>query len=241
MGDNFKTTLETLAASMQSLQTAIKANAAAIQALAADQPSSSSNRPRSGTGEHHNDRPLRFQKMDFPRYDASPIPSSSSIAASRTFISNASWRRRRYGWHHTTLKMGRNCGTCKSKRTKGPRRGAGSRSCSTCATVRPYVPLHSLSSQTAPAPPPSRSTRTVFKRSWLAPDLSTSAAVHRRSSTTAQLRRAGPQSAVPRGCHEPGPATGAAGAVHRGVTPPSRPWSSSCSGPTPGPAGTASA
>jgi hypothetical protein len=74
MDDDLKTTLETLAASMQSLQIAVKANAAAIQALAADRPSSSSNGPRSGTSEHHNDRPPRFQKMDFPWYDGKSDP-----------------------------------------------------------------------------------------------------------------------------------------------------------------------
>jgi hypothetical protein len=59
---------------MQSLQTTVKANAAVIQALAADRQSSSSNGSRSGTGEHHNDRPPRFQKMDFPRYDGKSDP-----------------------------------------------------------------------------------------------------------------------------------------------------------------------
>jgi hypothetical protein len=59
---------------MQSLQTAVKANAAAIQALAADRQSWSSNGSHSGTGEHHNDRPPRFQKMDFPRYDGKSDP-----------------------------------------------------------------------------------------------------------------------------------------------------------------------
>jgi hypothetical protein len=74
MGDDLKTTLETLASSMQSLQTAVKANAAAIQALATDRQSSSSNGSRSGTDEHHNDRPPQFQKMDFPRYDGKSDP-----------------------------------------------------------------------------------------------------------------------------------------------------------------------
>jgi hypothetical protein len=74
MGDDLKTTLKTLAASMQSLQTAVNANAASIQALAADQHSSSSNGSRSGIGEHHNDRPSRFQKMDFPRYNGKSDP-----------------------------------------------------------------------------------------------------------------------------------------------------------------------
>jgi hypothetical protein len=74
MGDDLKTTLETHAANMQSLQTTVKANVAAIQALAADRQSSSSNGSRSGTCEHHNDQPPRFQKMDFPRYDGKSDP-----------------------------------------------------------------------------------------------------------------------------------------------------------------------
>ena len=74
MGDDLKTTLETLAASMQSLQTAIKVNAVVIQALAADRQSSSSNGSHLGTGEHHNDRSPRFQKMDFPWYDGKSDP-----------------------------------------------------------------------------------------------------------------------------------------------------------------------
>jgi hypothetical protein len=77
MGDDIKTTLETLAVKMQALETAVQANATAIQALAADRSASSSNGPRLRTGEHYNDRPPRFQKMDFPRYDGKSDPSSS--------------------------------------------------------------------------------------------------------------------------------------------------------------------
>jgi hypothetical protein len=54
-------------ANMQTLQSTVQVNAAAIQALT--DRSSSSNGPRPNTGGHHTDRPLRFQKMDFPRYD----------------------------------------------------------------------------------------------------------------------------------------------------------------------------
>jgi hypothetical protein len=73
MGDDLKSTLETLMANMQTLQSAVQANAAAIQALA-DRSSSSSNGPRPNTCEHHTDRPPRFQKMDFPRYDGKSNP-----------------------------------------------------------------------------------------------------------------------------------------------------------------------
>jgi hypothetical protein len=60
-------------ANMQTLQSAVQANAAAIQALT-DRSSSSSNGPRPSTSKHHNDRPSRFQKMDFPRYDGKSDP-----------------------------------------------------------------------------------------------------------------------------------------------------------------------
>jgi hypothetical protein len=76
MGDDIRTTLEKITANIQSLQTAVAANAAAIQTLTTDRTLSSSNGPRPGTGEHHNDRPLQFQKMDFPRYDGKSDPLS---------------------------------------------------------------------------------------------------------------------------------------------------------------------
>ena len=68
MGDNtdLKATLETLAATLKTLQTSVEANSRAIERLAAEPRSSSS---KSSAGEHHQDRPPRFQKMDFPWYD----------------------------------------------------------------------------------------------------------------------------------------------------------------------------
>jgi hypothetical protein len=76
MGDDIRTTLEKIAANIQSLQTAVTANAAVIQTLTTDRTSSSSNGPRPGTAEHHNHRPPRFQKMDFPHYDGKSDPLS---------------------------------------------------------------------------------------------------------------------------------------------------------------------
>lgn len=72
MGDDLKTTVEALAKAVQTLQATAEANAKAIQTLSADRSSSSSTRQPSG--EHHNDRPPRFQKMDFPRYDGKSDP-----------------------------------------------------------------------------------------------------------------------------------------------------------------------
>ena len=69
MGDqgDLKTTVESLAAAVIALQATAEANTKAIAAL-----SSSGSKP--GSGEHHNDRPPKFQKIDFPRYDGKPDP-----------------------------------------------------------------------------------------------------------------------------------------------------------------------
>jgi hypothetical protein len=172
MGDNFKTTLETLAASMQSLQTAVKANAAAIQALAADRPSSSSNGPRSGTGEHHNNRPPRFQKMDFPRYDGKSDPLTFINCCESYFHQQRIMEEEKVWMASYNLEDGAQLWYMQVQTDEGTPSWRRLQH-TTCATVRPCVPLHSLSSRLAAAPPPSRSSRTVFKRSWLAPDLST--------------------------------------------------------------------
>ena len=66
-------TLDALAATLKTLQTSVEANTQAIKCLSEDRsPSSSSS--KNGNGEHHQDRPPRFQKMDFPRYDGKSDP-----------------------------------------------------------------------------------------------------------------------------------------------------------------------
>jgi hypothetical protein len=67
MEDDLKTTMKQLARAVQLLQATAEANAKAILALSSD-PSLSAGH-RHPTGEHHNDRPPRFQKMDFPRFN----------------------------------------------------------------------------------------------------------------------------------------------------------------------------
>jgi hypothetical protein len=72
MGDDLKTTVENLAKAVQTLLAIAEANAKAIQALTTE-PSSSAGH-RQPPGEHHNDYPSRFQKMDFSRYDGKSDP-----------------------------------------------------------------------------------------------------------------------------------------------------------------------
>jgi hypothetical protein len=95
MGDDLKTTVENLAKAVQALQAAAEANAKAIQALSIDQSSSTGHRQQ--TGEHHNDRPPRFQKMDIPRYDGKSDPlifinhCESYFHQQRTMVEEKVW------------------------------------------------------------------------------------------------------------------------------------------------------
>ena len=74
MGDvnDLKATVESLTNAMKTLQATVEANAKAIASLTSDRTSSSGS--KMGSGEHHNDRPPKFQKMDFPRYDGKTDP-----------------------------------------------------------------------------------------------------------------------------------------------------------------------
>jgi len=72
-----QTTLDTLATSLKALQASVEANAQAIQRLHETQkpPSSASfGSDHSGSGEHNQYRPPRFQKLDFPKYDGKSDP-----------------------------------------------------------------------------------------------------------------------------------------------------------------------
>jgi hypothetical protein len=71
--------LKTIMEALKNLQEAVQANAQmteanakAIAGLTADRTSTFG--PKSGFGEHHNDRPPQFQKMDFPRHDGKTDP-----------------------------------------------------------------------------------------------------------------------------------------------------------------------
>ena len=71
-GDDLKTIVASLVESVKDLQATAEANAKAIADLAADRSQGSNN--KQPFGEHHNDRPPKFHKMDFPRYDGKTDP-----------------------------------------------------------------------------------------------------------------------------------------------------------------------
>ena len=72
MGDDLRSTVESLAKAVQRLQTTVEANATAITALSTDRSSSSGSKQAEGVPSV--DRPPKFQKMDFPRYDGKSDP-----------------------------------------------------------------------------------------------------------------------------------------------------------------------
>ena len=72
MGDDLRSTVESLAKAVQRLQTIVEANATAITALSTDRSSSSGSKQAEGVPSV--DRPPKFQKMDFPRYDGKSDP-----------------------------------------------------------------------------------------------------------------------------------------------------------------------
>jgi hypothetical protein len=70
MGDS--NDFKAFAEALKSLQASIAANAQTIASLTVDRTSASGH--KIGYGEHHGDRPPRFQKLDFPRYDCKTDP-----------------------------------------------------------------------------------------------------------------------------------------------------------------------
>ncbi|XP_066373865.1 uncharacterized protein [Miscanthus floridulus] len=66
-------TLDALAVTLKTLHTSVEANTQAIRRLSEERSSWSSS-SKGGTGEHHQDRPPWFQKLDFPRYDGKSDP-----------------------------------------------------------------------------------------------------------------------------------------------------------------------
>jgi len=72
--DALQATLDSLAESLKLLQTTVEANALAIQRLEAARAPPGGSSFSSGTSEHHQDRPPRLQKLDFPCYDGKSDP-----------------------------------------------------------------------------------------------------------------------------------------------------------------------
>jgi hypothetical protein len=76
MGDSgdLKVTIEALTKHMETMQAAIQANATAIAAISTS--SSSGSGPRPDSGDHHQDRPPKYWRPEFPRFDGKgdPLP-----------------------------------------------------------------------------------------------------------------------------------------------------------------------
>jgi hypothetical protein len=63
-----------LAKMIESLATSLKDLQTTVATMQKDKATSSSGTSRASDGQHHNDRPPQFQKLDFPRYDEKSDP-----------------------------------------------------------------------------------------------------------------------------------------------------------------------
>jgi len=64
--------LQALTEAVKALQATVEANAKAIASLTSERTWSLGS--KAPADEHHNDRPPKFQKMDFPKYDGTKDP-----------------------------------------------------------------------------------------------------------------------------------------------------------------------
>jgi hypothetical protein len=81
MGDDLKASIEALTKNVALMQKTIEANAKSIEAnakaiddLSLVHSSSSASGGRPGSGEHHQDRPPKHWRPEFPRYDGKSDP-----------------------------------------------------------------------------------------------------------------------------------------------------------------------
>jgi len=72
MGDDLKASIDALSKNMELMHKLIEANAKAIHDLSVTGSSASGGRP--GTGEHHQDRPPKHWRPEFPHYDGKSDP-----------------------------------------------------------------------------------------------------------------------------------------------------------------------
>ena len=72
MGDDLKASIDALSKNMELMHKSIEANAKAIHDLSVTGSSASGGRP--GTGEHHQDRPPKHWRPEFPHYDGKSDP-----------------------------------------------------------------------------------------------------------------------------------------------------------------------
>jgi hypothetical protein len=105
-------------------------------------------------------RPPRFQKLDFPRYMASQILSSSSTGVNHTFASNVPWGKKGCGWPRIISRASHNIGSSNSRTTEGRLRGVASRSCSIYGSALLFGRRRCSNSLSAAAPDPLRTTPT---------------------------------------------------------------------------------
>ena len=144
-------------------------------------------------GEHHQDRPPKFQKMDFLRYDGKSDLLIFINRCKSYFHQQRIMEEEKVWMASYNLEEGVQMWYIKVQTDEGTPSGAGSRNSTTCAMALPSVLLPSSSWQIAAARAPSRSIRIALRRSFptLVPwtrrkgcSSSRAASYHRSASTS---------------------------------------------------------
>jgi hypothetical protein len=207
MGNNgdLKATVEALAKAVTALQAtveantkALEANAKAIAALTYERSSSSGSKPFSG--EHHQDWPPKFQKMDFPRYDGKSDPLIFINRCESYFHQQWIMEEEKVWMASYNLEEGAQMWYIQVQTDEGTPLWRRFKELINLWYGPPLHATPSSSSPTAAVPPPSRSTRTASRRSFpaLAPSTRRSgcscsrAAFFLRSASTCRSRTRSP-------------------------------------------------
>jgi hypothetical protein len=166
MGDPTITDVMEMLKSITTEMKTMKADIAAMQEKSA----SSSDRDTGGhlEGPRDLDRPPRFQKLDFPRYDGKTDPMLFIKKCESYFRQQRTMTEERVWMASYNLEDVRNSDTSNSRRTRARRRGGVSRSSCTCGLGLPSARLRCSSSPSAGAQGPWRSTPIAFRPSCLA-------------------------------------------------------------------------
>ena len=111
--------IKQLATNVESLQSK-------VDGLQQERTDASSSGPRAlVTGEHHNDRPPRFQKMDFPKFDGKSDPLAF-INRCESFHQQRITEEEKVWMASYNMEGAPNSGTCRSSGTRARCRGTAS-------------------------------------------------------------------------------------------------------------------
>jgi len=160
--------LAKLIAGLSSTITSLQADVATLK-KDKEKSSSSSGPGPGGDGQHHNDRPPRFQKLDFPRYDGKTDPLIFVNRCESYFHQQRIMEEEKVWMASYNLEDVAQLWYIQVQADRALPGGAASRTSSTCALGRPCAQRRCSSSLSAGARAPLKSTRIASRPFFHAP------------------------------------------------------------------------